>query len=878
MNQSSFRPPQDAADSKGRPDGQVGSKAGSAEGGGHTRRAQNAQPTRRLSRHRKPTEMTVEEWQVALRRQIALDLKLNVRNIGDEPFFSEYRVTNPATKGTYRVAIRGGELGVNFCSCPDFAVNTLGTCKHIEYVLRALRRKRGGPKAFREGFSPSYSEVFLRYGAGREVIFRPGRECPPELRRRAEAFFDGRGVLRRDAFATFHQFHTIATADGHEVRFYDDAMEFVAHVRDHEELARRIDALMADGEQSRALEALLKTSLYPYQRRGALLAARAGRCLIADEMGLGKTVEAIAAAEMLARAAGVERVLVVCPTSLKHQWRREIETFTDRKALVVEGLAPVRDRAYRGAGWFFKIVNYDVVHRDLCGIRAWRPDLIVLDEAQRIKNWSTRTAKSVKQLESDFAIVLTGTPLENRLEELHSIVEFVDRFRLGPLFRFLAEHQELDSNGRVVGYRNLSHIADTLKPILIRRTKAEVLSELPERVEKRFFVPMTPEQLRHHDENQEIVARIVHKWRRYGFLSEIDQRRLTCALQNMRMCCDSTYLIDPHTDHGHKIRELSALLEESLEEPGAKAVVFSQWLRMHELIVRELARCGRGHVLFHGGLPGNRRREAIERFHNAPDCRVFLSTDAGGVGLNLQNANTVVNVDQPWNPAVLEQRIGRVHRLGQRGPVRVLHLICKDSIEERMLDLLAFKKGLFRGVLDGGQDQVFLGGSRLSRFMETVERATSTGEGIEPSPSPPVVQAQGAELSTVPQAAGAPAQVARPQPIGPNLGQEARQPAQSELQAAASPPQRTGPSCFPADTGPQQQALRQLLTAAAGFLKGIAEGLAPSGSQDGTPSKEPAAASGLIETDPRTGQRHLRVPLPPAKTVRELAAWLEALG
>ncbi len=130
--------------------------------------------------------------------------------------------------------------------------------------------------------------------------------------------------------------------------------------------------------------------------------------------------------------------------------------------------------------------------------------------------------------------------------------------------------------------------------------------------------------------------------------------------------------------------------------------------------------------MFSGEVPGPRRKHLVDRFREDPDCRLFLSTDAGGVGLNLQHASVVVNLDQPWNPAVLEQRIGRVHRLGQHRPVRVVHLIAQGTIEEGMLGLLAFKKSVFAGVLDGGQDEVFLGGSRLNRFMESVDRATAS--------------------------------------------------------------------------------------------------------------------------------------------------------
>src|SRR5437868_3679987 len=146
---------------------------------------------------------------------------------------------------------------------------------------------------------------------------------------------------------------------------------------------------------------------------------------------------------------------------------------------------------------------------------------------------------------------------------------------------------------------------------------------------------------------------------------------------------------------------------------------------MHELLVRRFKERNWDYVLFHGGVPGPQRKGLVDRFREDPRCRAFLATDAGGVGLNLQHASVVINMDIPWNPAVLEQRIGRVHRLGQRQPVRVINFVAQGTIEEGMLSLLKFKKSLFAGVLDGGEKEVFLGGSRLTRFMETVEKATT---------------------------------------------------------------------------------------------------------------------------------------------------------
>jgi len=779
----------------------------------------------RISHLRKPADIPLEKWQIALRRQFAQKQNFRLKNIGDGPIFSEFIVTNPQTKGEYRVAIRGQRLGDNFCSCPDFAVNTLGTCKHIEYTLAKLQRRRGGKKALAEGFQPPYSEIYLRYGAKREVIFKAAAECPPALVKLARHYFDNDGLLKPESYETFDVFIRKAGVFEHDLRCYDDTITFIAEVRDQLNLKKLIDKAFPSGINSKAFTKLLKVPLYPYQRKGALFAARAGRSLLADDMGLGKTIQAIAAVEILARTAGLERVLIISPTSLKHQWKQEIEKFCDRSVEVVEGLLTKRAALY-AIDSFYKITNYDVIHRDFELVRDWAPDMIILDEAQRIKNWKTRRAQSVKKLDSKHAIVLTGTPLENRLEELHSIVEFVDRFHLGPMFRFLAEHQHVDEVGRVIGYHNLSKIAKSLEPILVRRTRHEVLKELPDRLDKNYFVPMTKEQMKHHEENGETVARIVAKWRRFGFLSETDQRRLMIALQNMRMSCNSTYLLDKKTDFGVKADELVSVLEETFERPDTKAVVFSQWLGTHELLVDRLESSKRDYVLFHGGVASRKRKELIKQFKNDPKCRVFLSTDAGGVGLNLQDASTVVNMDLPWNPAVLEKRIGRIHRLGQHKPVRVVNFVAQGTIEHGMLSLLSFKQSLFSGVLDKGKDEVFLGGTRLKRFMDSVDQATHAIPESMPQESKADIDGD---------------QIVEEGPIVANQKD---------------------------DVGAeQQQAWNDVISAGAVLLEKLGQTLLGDKGESVTPRSRQLSLP-RIEIDETTGRQHIRIPMPNKETIQ----------
>ncbi len=821
-----------------------------------SRKAAAKQP--RYSRQRRPEDVAVEDWQIALRRQFGREQRFQIENLGDDAVFSEFAVTNPESAQRYRVAIRGPRPGENYCACPDFTTNGLGTCKHIEFTLARIAAKRGGKAALKAGFHPVYSEVYLDYVGQRVVRLRLGTGCPSALRTLAATIFVEKQnwALPPGGYGELHRLLAAAEAAKHELRCYDDTLSHIAVHRDGETRRRILDECYPRGATSPALKNLLKAKLYPYQIEGALFAVRAGRALIGDEMGLGKTVQAIAAMELFARHFGVTRVLIVCPTSLKHQWKREIAKFAERDVQVIGGLRAARQAVY-GQEAFCKITNYETLARDSDLILNWAPDMVIVDEAQRIKNWNTIAARALKRIVSPYALVLTGTPLENRLEELISIVQFVDQHCLGPTWRLLHEHQRRDDHGRVIGYRQLDRIGATLEPIMLRRRKAQVLAQLPPRVDNTLFVPLTPQQRMHHDENGDIVARIVHRWRRSGYISDADQKRLTCALQNMRMSCNSTFLLDHTTDFSHKPDELVTLLDDILEQPEAKAVVFSQWLRTHELIARRLNTRGWGHVLFHGGVPGEQRSALVDRFNTDPECRLFLSTDAGGVGLNLQHAAAcIVNMDMPWNPAVLEQRIGRVYRMGQTKSVQVVNFVAQGSIEEGMLSLLAFKKSLFAGVLDGGQSEVFLQGTRLAKFMESVEKVTGAAHAAAAEEA----QGSDAQVETGDVACNATeVNVATAASVG--LGAAVSSPRQ-EIEKSVTPPTQLAAT----------DAWAPLLEIGIRVLQGLAEATSPAREANG---ETPGAL--WIDTDSRTGQQFLKLPLPEPQTVQRLADSLQAL-
>ncbi|MCL2073442.1 MAG: SNF2-related protein [Marinilabiliaceae bacterium] len=686
------------------------------------------QPETKVSYHRKPENLGLESWQKALRKQFVVDKYFNITKLDGHPVFSDYKVFNPETKNSYKVALRDNKVGtansMNFCNCMDFKTNRLGTCKHLEAVLRQVCSNLRLENMLQKGYNPPYTSVYLQYGEQREVKIRIGTEDKQAFSDLASNFFDN-NILKPAAYTHFESFLEQARAINSEFRCYDDALEYVLTVREHQ----RRNLIISERYSTDSEMNLLKTTLFPYQQYGVLFAAKAGRCLIADEMGLGKTIQAIGTAELLKNEHNISNVLIICPTSLKYQWQSEIQKFTDSSVKVIEGAQHIRGAQYKN-NEFYKIVSYHAASHDVNNINNAEFDLVILDEAQRIKNWKTKLAQSTKKIKSTYAIVLTGTPLENKLEDLYSIMQFVDPFKLGPYYRFLNYHQITTETGKVTGYQNLHEIGEKMSDIMVRRLKKEVLNQLPERMDKNLFVPMTQKQLDMYIEFQETVARLVSKWRDWGFLSETDRQRLMIALNSMRMLCDSTYILDQDYENRHdtKIEELMNILDEIFESSEDKVVVFSQWKRMTHLVSKELDFRGVPYEHLHGGVPSNKRKNLFDHFNSDPDCRVFLSTDAGSTGLNLQSASLVINLDIPWNPAVLEQRIARVHRMGQKNNVQVINFIAKETIEHRMLFVLGFKSALAQGILDKGEDAIFMDKDSFTKFMETVEAVAGSTE------------------------------------------------------------------------------------------------------------------------------------------------------
>jgi SNF2 family DNA or RNA helicase len=672
-----------------------------------------------ISFTKKPAALSVEEWQTALRKQIAEKSDFTISNNGEGVVYCDYSVHNPGTKNTYKVALRSADNSLNYCSCYDFKTNQLGTCKHIETVLLKINKKPALRKALQQPYNTAYSSMYLEYRGEQKVMLRIGTENENEYRQLKKQFCNADGSLHENAFEVIDVLLQKALKINPSFRSYEDALAFIITWREKKQRQHFLAPFIK--KKKLPLIKSLKLKPFPYQIEGILYCAAAGRSILADDMGLGKTIEAIGVVQLLHENRQVQKVLIICPTSLKYQWQSEIEKFTTATAMVIEGNYINRQNLYKQESNLYKIASYNMAVNDQELINAYQPDLIILDEAQRIKNWQTKVSRSIKKLKSKYALVLTGTPLENKLQELYSLVQFVDPLQLGSLYNFISAHEQTDETGQVIGYKNLHEIKERLKHIMLRRTKKQVLSQLPARIDKNLFVDITNEQKMIHNDYGEIVKKLVSRWKKIGFLSEEDRQRLMSSLNMMRMVCNSTYILDQETNYQTKLDELFNILEEIIATSDEKIVIFSQWERFTRLIALELDRLQIGYANLNGTVPSRKRKDLFDRFNNEERCRIFLSTDAGGVGLNLQAGSYLLNMDLPWNPAVLEQRISRIYRQGQKRNVNIINFVAQDTIEHGMLGKLKFKAALAEGVLDNGESNIFVGDSKFNVFMQGVE-------------------------------------------------------------------------------------------------------------------------------------------------------------
>ncbi len=669
--------------------------------------------------------------------------EVQVTSLNDGAWFGDWRASSVTSTThfpqTYRVTIRSLRKRANFCTCPDFANNQLGTCKHIEAVLHKVRKYPDYQQL--KAQAPPFAYVYLAWDVENapRISLRRTSSMEDDLAATLDRFFDSAGGFQGRLPDEFFRFREMV-GERADIHMGLDAIEYanrLAAAAAHKVRSKEIhDRIHATGGRLPGIRA----RLYPYQIEGTAFLAGTGRALLADDMGLGKTLQAIAAAAWLGEHENIQTTMIICPASLKQQWAREIEKFTDLESQIIQGPPPVRGAQYRKKCDFY-IINYELILRDLSLINeSLRPDLIILDEAQRIKNWRTKVASAVKLIPSRYAFVLSGTPLENRLEDLYSLMQVVDPKVLGPLWRYMIDFHVTDERDKVLGYRNLSMLRQRLAPVMLRRDRRIVKDQLPGRITQRLDVAMTPKQIELHNAAMNAAGTLATIAKRRP-LTPSEQNRLMAALQQARMAGNAAGLVDKETEGSPKLDELTDILDELCVQSGLKAVVFSQWELMTRMVEKRLRRMGLGYVRLHGGVPTAKRGALMDRFREDDDVQIFVSTDAGGVGLNLQSGSVLINLDVPWNPAVLEQRNGRIHRLGQTRTVQIITLVAANSYEQDVLAIVHNKQNLFDNVIgeDGTEDVVGVSKKLLETLVETLGETTVDDERKPEKPDEEIV-------------------------------------------------------------------------------------------------------------------------------------------
>jgi SNF2 family DNA or RNA helicase len=414
---------------------------------------------------------------------------------------------------------------------------------------------------------------------------------------------------------------------------------------------------------------------YPYQMEGIAFLMPRHAALLADEMGLGKTMQTILALRLLFHAGMVRRALLVCPKPLVANWSRELRLWAeDLPFEIVGGDADDRHACWQVSNCPLKLVNYELLTRDavLLADDSIRFDVVVLDEAQRIKNRDSKTAQAVRSLRRDRSWALTGTPIENRPEDLVNLFAFVDPERIPP-----------DTPAK--------RLPQLTTDCILRRTKDEVLTDLPPKTVRDACVELTPAQREAYvlAEKEGVVCL-------NALGATITVQHVFELVMRLKQICN----FDPLTGQSAKLERLQADLQE-VAESGRKAIVFSQWVEPLEFLAKALEPWGP--LEFHGRIPAGRRQDILDRFRREPGKHVLLmSYGTGSVGLNLQFTNYVFLFDRWWNPAVEDQAINRAHRIGQREPVFVTRFITQGTIEGRIAEVLERKRQLFNELLGQG--------------------------------------------------------------------------------------------------------------------------------------------------------------------------------
>jgi SNF2 family DNA or RNA helicase len=500
----------------------------------------------------------------------------------------------------------------------------------------------------------------------------------------------------------FARFNSDAKAWAFPINFFKRVLPLLNHLPETPSFSRDLYDRLIDQRSALARASAIREEkeydftpdgfrgrLLGFQKIGAAFLCEGQRAILGDDVGLGKTVQTLAAVAHLYNTAGVESILIICPGHLKRQWEKEVRKFTYLEPIRLEGGRSGRAWQFQNSSASIFITNYELLQRDPEYLgKEW--DIVILDEAQEIKTFSTRAARISKRLRAKFKWALTATPLENQLPELHSILEFISPGVLGSWGEFERIYVKRDLFGKIVGYNRLDQLKEIIKPYFLRRRVEDCLTDFTPKETKIARMDFTSGQKMVYND----VGKRVIQFSNEGRALAINSSQRMNQVGYLRQACDDTRLISPElVCPCAKTPWLKALIAD-IKDRGEKAVIFTEWERMARYIASEIGT----DCLLHGKLNFGMRHSILERWEGGDQS--LVTTDCSNVGLNLQSANWLINYEMHWNPAVMKQRAGRVWRLTQEKVVHVRAPLINGSIEERVIATLAGKTDLFKTVID----------------------------------------------------------------------------------------------------------------------------------------------------------------------------------
>lgn len=626
---------------------------------------------------------TTDEQEIARRRLRAEAGSFAIQAMEPEyPIFGDFQVLSAGSKREYIVEVRGpepGQIQVT-CTCPDFRLNGLGTCKHCEAVLRHLETEQ--PREWKKALAQGSPRV--------EIVPDPVADTlrvEPHRERLGEEFrewFDELDLLRAMDPEEAVQLMKASRAPGLRIsREVDVWLEARKERRERLEMRRAYEQMVQQGKTAREET---RVSLYPYQRQGMLHLAFTQRALLADAPGLGKRAAAAAACALVNRIAKAERVLILAPASVMEEWSATLRDYLGANLRELSKPSPAGEQTFTGLS-FEQLLN-ESPDRVL---QAVQPDIVILDEAHRLRNWTSPLAQAVKGFaEVRFAFVLTGATLTSRLDELYAVMDFLNPMVLGPLFRFNRTFYVFNEKGRPVDVRNLPQLRKQLAPVALRRSKADVEMELPDLNTRTYLVDLEPARMEAYRgaeaETRERFADLPKKLNAAGTLPRTASEDFLGACASLRRLCHGLGAggeTAPKRDIA-RLRELEAVLHQILDEPEAKVTVFSAW-ESALVPVRELCeRLEIGFAWHTAATPERRRAMQATKFRADPECRVMLATDSGADELILPPTGYLIHWEPPLDPAGQARRHASVWRRNANFPLTAVYLAARGTIEQQL--------------------------------------------------------------------------------------------------------------------------------------------------------------------------------------------------